>query len=474
MKKVLLGLIKFLIFLIFTVSSVMLLVCINKLNILESKYFIIFSVIVSLLWLLIILKLIRKRVKLSSKLVSCIIAMIFSIIYLVGVKYIDKTIDFVSNMTNIDYETRTYSVMVLKSSNYDSIDELKNTNIGFLSVDSNLEKVKSKLQDKIKFKNSTYQDLGSLLSSIYDKKTSAVVLDKSYIDLIEENEISFTSESKIIYTFDLKTKKNENKIAVNINKEPFILYISGSDSRTTVSAVARSDVNIVAVINPNKNKILLVNVPRDYYVQLHGTTGTKDKLTHAGVYGIDMSKNTMQDLLDININYYAKVSFTTVIRVVDVIDGIDIYSDQAFTARGNRSCYITEGNQHLDGTCALAFARERYAYSSGDRHRGQNQQAVITAIINKLSNPKYLTKYDKILDAANGSFETNMSYDEITNLVKSQLTELKKWSIESISLDGSGSLLPTYSMGSQRLYVMIPDEQTVDDAKTKIKEYLSN
>lgn len=178
-------------------------------------------------------------------------------------------------------------------------------------------------------------------------------------------------------------------------------------------------------------------------------------------------------MLGIEINYTAKVGFNTVIKVVDALGGIDIDSDQEFTAHTNKTCHFKYGVQHVDSTCALAFSRERYAYATGDRHRGENQQAVITAIIEKLSNPKYMLKYTDIINAAQGSFETNLSYDEITNFAKQQLSSLKNWEVESIALDGSGAMMPTYSMGARKLYVMIPNQSTISAAQAKIKEYLA-
>ena len=262
----------------------------------------------------------------------------------------------------------------------------------------------------------------------------------------------------------------DNRKPVNVTTEPFILYISGSDSRGAITETARSDVNILAVVNPKDFKILLVSIPRDYYVQLHGTTGTKDKLTHAGIYGIDMSKTTIEDLLDIKINYTIKVGFTTLTKVVDAVDGIDIYSDTAFK-RGN--CTFVQGNQHLNSECALLYARERYSYSSGDRHRGQNQQQIITALIAKISDPHYLVRYSKILESAQDSFESSLSFDEITSFARYQLSELRAWKVESISLDGTGAMMPTYSMGAQLLYVMQPNVNTITNAQKKINDYLT-
>ena len=326
----------------------------------------------------------------------------------------------------------------------------------------------------MKFHSKTYDEVGTMIGSLYEGKIDALVVSDSYLELLEENNVAFTNEDKELYKYSINVIKTKEKKEIDVTKDPFIVYISGSDSRGTISDVARSDVNIVVVVNPNERKVLLVSIPRDYYVQLHGTTGVRDKLTHAGVYGIDMSKNTIQDLLGININYYVKVGFTAVEGIVDTIDGVDIDSDIDFIPHTNKNCPFTVGVQHVDGKCALAFARERYSYESGDRHRGQNQQQVITAIINKMTNPKYLIRYEKILKNTEGTLETDMTYENITSLAKFELTDLKKWDVESISLDGFGDMQPTYSMGSINLYVMEPNVDTVNYAKERIGEYLKN
>ncbi len=270
---------------------------------------------------------------------------------------------------------------------------------------------------------------------------------------------------------DKKEEKKEN--LTNFGDKPIVFYISGSDSRTSVSdESARSDVNIVTVVNPTTSKILLISIPRDYYVQLHGTTGLRDKLTHAGIYGINMSKQTVEDILDVKIDDTIKVGFDALKDIVDAIDGIDIYSDQDLTPHTDKSCHFTTGTQHVDGKCALAFSRERYAYETGDRHRGQNQQQVISKIIAKVTTPAYILKLPDILRAADGMFETSLTYAEMLDIIKFQLFSGTNWKIESISLDGTGSSQPTYSMPGQDLYVMIPNQETIDDAHDKIVEYL--
>ena len=261
-------------------------------------------------------------------------------------------------------------------------------------------------------------------------------------------------------------------------KEPFLVYISGSDSRDGLQEKTRSDVNILAAVNPEKGKILLVSIPRDTYVQLHETTGLKDKLTHAGVYGVDMSKNTIEDFLGVKIDHVIKVSFDTVVRVVDQLDGIDIVSDQAMNlkAENGENCNFVEGKQHVDGDCALRFSRERKSYETGDRHRGENQQQVITSIIERLSGSRnYVMKLPEILDVAADSFETTFQRDDISSYIRAQLSNEIDWKVESISVDGTGAMEPTYSMGANRpLYVMIPSQESVDKATKTIKEYLKD
>lgn len=286
---------------------------------------------------------------------------------------------------------------------------------------------------------------------------------------------------KISLTSDQGTNVAYSEL--DITKDPYILYISGSDSRTSVDDPgARSDVNILAVINPIKRKILLVSIPRDTYVQLHGTTGLKDKLTHAGLNNnTELSKATLEDFLGIKISHVLKVSFETVVNVVDQLDGIEIYSDTAMhlgaesKKHPGKYCNFIEGTQEVDGDCALRFARERKTYLRGDRHRGENQQEVLTGIINKaFSSNNYLMRLPEILDIVGNSFTTSFTRDEITGFMRAELNAGKKWQIESIGLDGTGDMLPTYTYGEKMpLWVMIPDEMSLEQVISKISENLS-
>ena len=222
------------------------------------------------------------------------------------------------------------------------------------------------------------------------------------------------------------------------------------------------------------NKILLVNTPRDYYVRLHGTTGDKDKLTHAGVYGIDMSIKTLEDLYETKIDYYIRVNFNTLVSLVDEIGGIDIYSDQAFTPHTNRKVYVKYGLNHFDGTAALAYARERMTYMDGDRHRGRNQQQVIEAIINKVTKSNDINMYMKLLKVLENSMQTNMNKKLINGFINIQVKNNYNWTVESTDVTGYDSGNYTYSYPGQYLYVMEPDYDSLNTAKNRIKELLES
>jgi LCP family protein required for cell wall assembly len=253
-------------------------------------------------------------------------------------------------------------------------------------------------------------------------------------------------------------------------EKPFIVYISGLDTSGDISTQARSDVNILAVVDPDSKKLLLVNTPRDYYVQLHGTDGLPDKLTHAGLYGVEMSRATLEDLYGVPIDYTLRVNFDSLIKLVDMLGGISVWSDVAFRS-DNYS--FRAGMNTLDSAQALEFSRTRYAFSDGDRQRGKNQQRVIEAIVSKLSRPESISKLPQLLPALSGSFETTVPRSYVAELVREQINDSSSWNTTSISVDGTGDMRPTYSMGAQPLSVIVPDEQSVAHAKATIRAALS-
>ena len=417
----------------------------------------------------------------AVKVIGWVAAGALVVLILVAIRYAASFNGFLDKITDWGKEKKEYSV-VITSEDEDKNDEsslqtLAGKNIGFLKTDSQATVAEKYLQEKVETKTGVYDDVDTLAGALKSGLVEGVVLESSRLEALREDAEELTKNMQVIYTFEVEVESDAAEAAnKEIATEPFVVYISGSDSRNGVKATARSDVNIVAVVNPRAGKILLVSIPRDTYVQLHGTTGLKDKLTHTGIYGVDMSRATIEDFLGIKIDYTVKVSFATVVELVNQLDGIEINSDQAMTLKtGNKTCEFVVGKQQVDGDCALRFARERKSYETGDRHRGENQQQVITSIIAKLGSSKdYLLKLPTILDVAADTFETSLTRDNIVALIRMQLEQKINWQVESIAVDGTGTYEPTYSMGANLpLYVMIAAPETVQNATEKINAYLS-
>lgn len=377
-----------------------------------------------------------------------------------------STRNFISSLQQTDGQTYTdYAVVALKK------DAVKlgtpNQTVGVLEVDNNND-VLDELAKHTPATVAPYATPTDSILGLQDGRAQMAVLTVAYLDdLREQSNNALYLELEILATFRVKVPASTTT-KTNVD-EPFAVYISGLDTYGAITTTSRSDVNILAVINPKSHTILFVNTPRDYYVQLHGTTGVKDKLTHAGLYGIDQSQKTLEDLYGIPINYNVKINFTSLEKIVDTLGGIEVESEYNFSSGGYS---FVQGVNQLNGKQALAFSRERYSFEGGDRTRGQNQMRVLTALVQKLSKPSVVVNYQQILQALSGVFQTNMPTSDLTSLVRRQLDSLATWQVTSMSVDGTGASLPTYSTGSQRLYVMIPDETSLNSAKNKINSVL--
>ena len=384
---------------------------------------------------------------------------------------LNTTGKFFSNISDVK-EKSTYYVVVKKDSSYQSLSDLKGKNIGVLKAKSDsYSKAIEKVSNKTEIKEKNYDVINNLVEDLYSDKTDSILINSNTYNILEELYEDFSSKTRIIdkiYVDIVKTKIAEDKSY----NEPFSVFISGIDTYGDISNVSRSDVNIVATINPKNNEVILTSIPRDYYVQLHGTAGEKDKLTHAGIYGINMSMDTVGDLLETDIDYYLRVNFDTVIKVVDAVEGIEVYSDETFTAYDGT--VFKKGLNKLNGKKALAYSRERHSFNEGDRKRGVHQQQVIEAIVKKItSSTVLLSNYSEILNSLKDSFQTDMSNDMLKYYIKAELNETKKWEIASISLNGTDAAEYTYSMPGIKLYVMKPDETTVNKSRIAIKSLLS-
>ena len=387
------------------------------------------------------------------------------------------TLLFLHKMNQGNYNTVNYQILVLKDSPYTSIKELKDKKIGSLEAKDDEELIQAKMQlnKKVSLEYKEADNLEDLSLLLKNHEVEAILIEEAQLSLLEEENNLFSQE-KVLYSFSVNIEiKDELVKNVDITKEPFNVFISGIDTYGKVTSVSRSDVNMLISINPTTHKVLFISIPRDYYVPLNGiATKLKDKITHAGIHGINTSVKTVEDLLSIDINYYAKVNFTSLISIVDELDGIDVTLDQAFTAyyeEKNETIHYTfkKGENHLNGKQALAFARERKSLAQGDVERVKHQQMILEAIMNKVLSKKIITKYNDLLKDLDGKVITNLGTENITKLVKQQIKNMPSWSIDKYTLEGENSHQYTYSYPSVKSYVMLPKEESVKKAKEMIQ-----
>lgn len=463
---------------ILIISSVILLGMVLYINILPFKYLAILTGVILLINLIFNFFLVRKRVKKKPKKIFLVLSIIFSIIFLIGSFFLYKTFAVLDNFSQ-KYKIYTYHVVVLNDSSYEEIEDISGKSLGYYNENSDAtEKSLTKLGKVVETENEGYGNLESLGVSVLDNEKEAILvedskkikLDSAGNNESEDNSLSgFSGKTRILYTFKVKAKPESKE--VNVTKDVFNVYISGMDQYGEVVEVSRSDVNMILTVNPKTKQILITNIPRDYYVQLHDTSGYKDKLTHAGTYGIDTSVETLEDLLGIDINYYFKVNFSSLENIIDALGGVDVYSEYTFTSWNGYN--FTEGYNSVDGKAGLAFARERKTFQDGDNQRGKNQQALIEAIFRKVTSPEIITKYNSLLNSLSDSILTNMPTKSMTSLAKMQLKDNAKWVITSNSLKGIGSYDYTYTYPYQQLYVMVPDEESITEGKDLISKVTS-
>lgn len=444
--------------------------CLFKfIDILPGEYFIVLCILLILIDVgLSLLILTRKGVK--RRAVGSVLSIIYIIFLILAIIYELNTIGFLKKIGFTDYKTENYSVLVLKDSNYEEIEDLDGESIGSLEFNTDgLEKAKEKIEKEITPEFITTDNITTLKDDFLAEEYAGMLIEDSMLAMVNESDGKFSESYHVIYEFSVDVETKDIAEEVNITEEAFNIFISGIDTYGSISSVARSDVNMVITVNPNTNKILITSIPRDYYVTLAGKNA-KDKLTHAGIYGIETSVGTIENLLDIKINYYIKVNFTSLLDIVEALGGVNVYSEYSFTSKDGY--YYQKGYNNVDGKKALSFVRERGAFTEGDRVRVKNQAAMIEALINKAISPSIIVKYTSLLNALDGSFVTNIPTKDITDFIKKQIDEMPEWEFENISLDGSNGYDYTYSYGGTKLYVMIPDNETVINATNKINEVL--
>lgn len=459
------------------ISSIFFIITIIRLNVLPMRYLLLVIAIILVIAMGCGFALWHKKSKTALKVPINIVSILLSCIYFVGGGYIMQASGFLDNLQTQEYISEQYYVIVKNDSSFTNVKDLNGKTVG--TFDEGLEIYQAaikNLQTTVSVNLETSDSVRALTSDLLSNDLDAVLLSAVYKSVLDEDDANFSKETKILYTIEAKVKLEtaHEKSSIDVTSKPFTVYISGNDSYGDLSARGLSDVNMLATVNPITHEVLLTSIPRDYYVELHDTPGALDKLTHAGLYGVQMSVQTIEDLLDINIDYYVKINFPALVSLVDAIGGIDVYSDKTFKPLHGDEI-IKEGMNHFDGKMALAFARERMAYAWGDRHRVQNQRDVLSAIIGKISSSTViLTKTNEILSSITNNLDTNISKNEISSLVKLQLRDMPSWKIGEFMLNGQDAYEYTYTFGDQLRYVMHPNANSVQAAHNYITGILED
>ncbi len=453
----------------FVVITIIFYISVLKMDLLPGLYVTIFTIAEIVFTLAMVIGLAKKHRTYKLTILCFIIVLLLSGIYIYVTNYTLATSDFLGNVFQEKAETEDYYVVVRKTSSYNSVEDIDNETVYFFQVEDDM---KSELESKADIELQAQNSLTQLGNNLLDEEVDIIFISSSQFAILSEEIENFESDTKIIYTATHEIEKSigtagNTNSKYTVENGIFNVMISGIDTSGSIRNVGRSDANIVVTVNTNTHEVLLTSIPRDYYVTLHGKQA-KDKLTHSGIYGINETVTTVEDLLDIDINYYVRVNFSTVVELVDTLGGIEVYSDYDFT-RGNY--HFNQGYNYIYGDAALVFSRERKSFAAGDNQRVKNQQAVIEAIMKKVLNSStILTRYTSILNALEDNFQTNINQNEISDLVKNQLDNMSSWTIKTNALTGTGASRTTYSLGSSYAYVMIPDSDSVDEAKQEIKE----
>lgn len=411
----------------------------------------------------------RKKLRTTA---MAILSIIIILIQILGSYYLLVGFSALEKITNVETEKSEVGVYVRVDDPAKSLEDAKKYTFGILEVqdrdvtDAALSKIANILGKAVKTKE--YGSIEELMNALLEtKEVYAIILNKSFLELFEELEGHENDAEKIreIHSIIVESEKVMAS-APKADQSVFSVYISGIDCYGSIKRRSRSDVNIIATVNTETAQILLLSTPRDYYVPLSISNGAPDKLTHAGIYGIDVSRDTLAELYGTDIDYYFRVNFDGFKDIIDALDGISVYSEYEFKDLDHS---FKKGVNQVNGEQALAFARSRYAFASGDNQRGKNQMAVVKGVIEKAIGPAIIMNYKEILNGLTGSFDTNMPYDTVTELIKNQIINRTKWNIVSYSVKGTGASMKPYSL-STNAYVMIPDEETVDHAKELINK----
>ena len=470
------------------VASFYLLYQLIKINVLPTKLLFLITIIFVLLDAIFALLLCYYTRAIASKIICVVITLVLVFGSCMGGYYISKTGSLLTNITNVTKHAKnTVSVVVKQSSDIKNKSQLNGLSVGILrtiGTQGSSKALKELSKDGIVMNQSEYDSLSAMLEAFYNGEVDSIIINESSRSQILDMEsyADFDNNTRVVYQTSYKVENTDKANAVSdITSKPFNVLISGSDTRGGFDENGRSDVIMVATINPKTSTILLTSVPRDFYVTTACDAadgcmqGALDKITHTGIHGTNTTKRTVEQLLGIEINYTFKVGFDAVTELVDAVGGVDVtvapgYAVNNFNSLSGFS--VHEGVNHLNGEQALAFARERYAYTEGDRQRTKNQQLVLMGIVDKITSPSIVQNYSSIMDAMSNTFSTTMSSSEISDLIKYQINNNPKWKMEQYMVDGTGDTLMCAELGDAA-NVMVPDQSTVKMAKDKINAVLA-
>ena len=461
-----------------TIASIALMAVLCLLGMIPDKNLILVAAILFFLWCVTLNSQAARR---KRGTLGKVFSLLMAVVMFTGSYYVAQANNMIGKITGSNYKVDKMVVAVRADDSAETIEDAAGYTYGvqFEKGADNIQTAVTDIEkqigvDTIEVKE--YDSVQDQAQALIDGDCDAIIYNSAYTSLMEETVDGYSEKAKVLYTFNIRVELNlGNKDTMatddSIIKEPFTVYISGIDVYGDVSETSRSDVNIIAVVNPQTHQILLVTTPRDYYVQIPDISGEqRDKLTHAGIYGVDASMRTLEQLYGIDISYYARVNFSSLVKIVDTLGGVDVDSDFEFTAGGYQ---FKKGMNHLDGKQALAFSRERYSFEDGDNQRGKDQEKVLTAILNKAMSPAILSNASALIADVSDSVQTNMTQEEMAKFIKMQLNDGASWTIESQAASGNGDTQACYSSGDQPLYVMWPDEAVVQSISAKMNEILN-
>ena len=423
----------------------------------------------------------------ATRIIYTFLIIAVSVVYGFGNFYLystSKTLTKVTTQTGI--VKNTVSVIALSSSSMSDVSDLNNAKVGSLKTigkEGTQKSLKDIKKNNVSVNNKKYDNVPGLIKALYDGDVDAVILNEAYRSNVLELEgyNAFNDETKVIHQTVFYTNDTNDALAVSdITTTPFNILISGNDSFGKLDEVSRSDVDMIVTVNPVTSTVLMTSIPRDSYVQEYCEDyacnyGANDKLTHTGIYGVDTTRDTIEQLLDIDINYTYRVNFTSMIDIVDALGGVDIDVDEGMAVSKFYSDStlegVHEGTNHLNGKRALAYSRERKAYLDGDSQRARNQQQVLQAMVKKATSPELLKNYSSILNAISGAFDTNMTSDEITSFIKYQIQAMPGWKFEQYVLKGYSDMQVSAELGSAVSVIMLYQD-SIRVASEKIQAVL--